>query len=144
MSDLASILQNPLAVVFGIFLVVRFVKDLFPSHDESSSPTAPAKPPPWGPIWRARRLTWLALVVTAVSGPWWSPRVAPLVTPLHIPEVWVLPGVLALISIQLGRFACPRCGRRFVSVRKKFIFGYHNFFTRHCLHCGLKAGTPGP
>jgi hypothetical protein len=51
-------------------------------------------------------------------------------------------GVMFLATIALSiwseRFRCPRCASLFC--RKGWFF--HNGFTRRCLHCGLKTGTP--
>lgn len=142
MADL-SFLQNPLVAILGVFLIVRFVRDLFLLSNEKPVGT-PATPPPWGPIWKARRLTWLALALTAISGPWWAPWLAPFLQRIGVPDAWAWPGVLAIFVLHLGRFQCPRCGKNFTSVRRSYLVGYHNAFTRHCLNCGLEAGTPGP
>lgn len=142
MPDLLPI--HLVAIILGVFLVARFVKELFMLRDPSGEPMVPPKPPPWDPIWRARRRLWLAVGFTFVLGPLGlvlGGRVDP---PIDgwVPLLW-LP-TLAVLLIRLGGFMCPRCGRNFSEVQRRFFLGYHNAFTRHCLHCGLKAGAPGP
>lgn len=142
MSDLLPV--HPIGIVFGVFLVVRFVQELFVLRDAAGEPLAKPKPPPWGPIWKARRRLWFAVWFTALLGPLCLVLAGRAYPPLGgwVPLIW-LP-TLAVLLFRLGGFMCPRCGRNFSEVQRRFFFGYHNGFTRHCLHCGLKAGTPGP
>lgn len=54
------------------------------------------------------------------------------------PLVGLVPAVLGIALITYGEWGkCPHCG-------KKFARGgaYHNSFTRTCLNCGVKIGTP--
>lgn len=39
---------------------------------------------------------------------------------------------------RVDKFLCPACGKPFT----RLASGFHNEFTRRCLHCGIEMGTP--
>jgi hypothetical protein len=52
---------------------------------------------------------------------------------------WGWLAAILVIGVLLGLLRCPRCERPFTHGRF-----WHNTFTRECVHCGLRLGTPAP
>jgi hypothetical protein len=78
-------------------------------------------------LWVVGGVVWLVVAVLMSSRPKGHPSLTTV----------VMTFALIALSMWAERFRCPRCAERFC--RKGWFF--HNGFTRHCLHCGLKVGT---
>lgn len=102
---------------------------------------APPVLPPWDEIWRSRRAVWWTAGSAVLGTP-----LAAFVLSVFSPALGAAAGLLgfgvcAVSVLRLGWFICPRCGRRFDTVRKSRFQRWSNAFTRRCLFCGLEAGT---
>jgi hypothetical protein len=54
-------------------------------------------------------------------------------------------GAFFYTAIRWSSFRCPGCRERFVMKTWAWgLIGYHNPFTSHCLHCGLRVGEVPP
>jgi len=54
-----------------------------------------------------------------------------------VPACAMLTPLLAVSKRGAHRFMCPACGKPFTRLAN----GFHNDFTRRCLHCGIAIGT---
>jgi hypothetical protein len=108
---------------------------------ELNPPVRKPEPTPWDAVWKRRNDNWLllvaALLLTPVCGLLFALVYRPLGSLVAILGFLVV--VVALVRVSL--FACPRCGRRFDTVRKTKRLRWSNAFTRQCLFCGLRSGT---
>lgn len=108
---------------------------------ELNPPVARPEPVPWDAVWSKRQQSWLHLILSFVLTPACGILLALIYRPLG--------GAIAILgfltfaysAVRLSLFACPRCGRRFDTVRKAKRRRWSNAFTQKCLFCGLKAGT---
>lgn len=108
---------------------------------ELNPPVAKPQPPPWDEVWQRRNRNWTLLFASLVLTPVCGLLLALLYRPLG--SIAALFGFLFIVValVRLSLFACPRCGRRFDTVRKSKRRRWSNAFTRECLFCGLKTGT---
>ncbi len=97
-----------------------------PAPQPPPSPDAYAEA--WARIRRRRRIGWAGLALLPVG--------ALLCTAVPFAGVATV-GVSLLMMMTAGPGKCPRCGKPFA--RRVY---FHNGFTRHCLNCGIKIGTP--
>lgn len=93
----------------------------------------------WADLGRRRRSSLVSLAVSATIG------VLLVATPFVAGPAGllaVLPAMVAWRALwradrRADKFLCPACGNRFSALAS----GFHNDFTRHCLHCGIEVGT---
>jgi hypothetical protein len=108
---------------------------------ELNPPVAKPQPAPWDEVWKRRSENWVLLVAALVLTPICGFVLALVYRPLG--SLLAILGFLVVVFalVRLSLFACPRCGRRFDTVRKTKRRRWSNAFTKTCLFCGLRAGT---
>lgn len=108
---------------------------------ELNPPVARPEPAPWDEIWRSRQQSWHLLVLSLVLTPACGVVLALIYRPLGSAAAILGFLTFAYSVVRLSLFACPRCGRRFDTVKKTKRRRWSNAFTRRCLYCGLEVGT---
>jgi hypothetical protein len=96
----------------------------------------------WADLRRRRAWAWISLLAWVPVGGglsalahWALGRVLPFDPGFLV--ALPLMGVLIWLSIRADAFRCPRCNNPFF--HRTLM---HNGWSRHCLNCGIKIGTP--